>query len=360
MVYSVSTLSSSLRLTDYLIEHRARLDKAVIENASKKHADFGLTLGAQTGMTTSFRSEYSQMVSQLNTNKQLITRLEVMDTALDNVEKSGTDFRSNLIALQKDAGTLKTASDLAYTELGKLTNALNSNVGGVYVFGGINTGSAPVTEFKTNPSDPASDQPEDKIIAAFNTFFSPTTYTDEVGVKSIPASGHPTGKDWDGFLESSNFKNIFDATWAPDWTSATVEKMQTTISPGVTTDGSETANSETFQELAKGYAMIAVFGKLDIQKGAEELIFDRAINHLNVGVGKTIDMSANNGAIKANVTRTNTDIEAKRDVLNLRIIDLENVDENRAAVELSQAQTQLEATYSITAKIKDLNIMKYL
>ncbi|KZK81893.1 flagellar hook-associated protein FlgL [Pseudovibrio sp. W64] len=357
MVYSVSTLSSSLRLTDYLIEHRAQLDKAVIENASKKHADFGLTLGAQTGMATSFRSEYSQMVSQLNTNKQVITRFEVMDTALDNVEKSATDFRSNLVALQKDAGTLKTASELAYTELGKLTNALNSNVGGVYVFGGINTGTPPVRDFDyVSPTPSAADPagPEQAIEQAFFAVTGLTIGTDTALIEALPDAS------WEAFLDSPEFNSIFDASWSPTWTSATTEKMLTTISPGVTTDGSGTANSKAFSELAKGYAMVAVFGKFDIGEGAQELIFDRAINHLNVGVGKTIDVSATNGAIKANVTRTNTDIEAKRDVLNARIIDLENVDENRAAVELSQAQTQLEATYSITAKIKDLNIMRYL
>ncbi|AEV37131.1 Putative flagellar hook-associated 3 [Pseudovibrio sp. FO-BEG1] len=361
MVYSVSTLSSSLRLTDYLIDHRARLDKAVIENASEKHADIGLALGSQTGLTTSFRTEHSQLVSQLDTNHQLVARLDVMETALDNVHTNGSEFRSNLIALKQNSESLKTASGLARTELGKLTNALNSNVGGVYVFGGVNTGTSPVRnfEYESDPADPTDPLgPEEAIKDAFNTHFGLTIGldTDEAAIEALSAA------DWEAFLDSSDFNDIFDADWSPTWSSATDpdEKMTATIGNGVTTVGSGSANEEAFKSMAKGYSMIAVFGGLDIQKDAEALIADRAIDNLNQATGKVIDLEANTGAIKANVERTNTDIEAKRDVLNLRINDLENVDPNRAAVELSMAQTQLETTYAITAKIQNLNIMKYL
>jgi flagellar hook-associated protein 3 FlgL len=359
MVYSVSTLSSSLRLTDYLIGHRARLDKAVIENASEKHADIGLALGSQTGLTTSFRTEHSQLVSQLDTNHQLVSRLDVMQTGLDNIHKNGSDFRSNLIALKQNSESLKTASGLARTELGKLTNALNSNVGGVYVFGGLNTGSAPMRDFDhvSDPLDPLDPLgPEEAIKKAFNDHFSLTIGVDDAAIEALSAT------DWEGFLDSSDFNDIFDADWSPTWSSATDpdEKMTATIGNGVTTVGSGSANEDAFKQMAKGYSMIAVFGDLDIQKDAETLIADRAIDNLNQATGGAIDLEANVGAIKANVERTNTDIEAKKDVLNLRINDLENVDPNRAAVELSMAQTQLETTYAITAKIQNLNIMKYL
>lgn len=351
MVYSVSTLTSSLRLTNYLIDNRARLDNAVIENASKKHADMGLTLGAQTGTTTSFRSEFSQYESQLDTNKQLITRLDVMNTALNNVHTGNSDFRSDLLALQSNSDSLRTASDLAYTELSKLTNALNTNVSGVYVFGGINTGTAPVTDFKNGP--------EAAIEAVFNNYFSPTNIGDPA-TASIPVSGDANGKDWEAFLQSSNFKDLFDAGWNPLWSSATDEKMTSTIEAGVTTDGSGSANEKAFGQLAEGLAIVAVFGKLDLSVEAEKFITNQAVNSLNTGVDGTIAVEAQNGAIKTNVERTNVSILAKQNVLNIRINDLENVDENRAAIELSLAQTQLEATYAITAKIQNLNIMKYL
>ncbi|KZK83366.1 flagellar hook-associated protein FlgL [Pseudovibrio sp. Ad13] len=353
MVYSVSTLSSSLRLSDYLIDHRARLDKAVIENASQKHADIGLTLGAQTGMTTSFRSEYDLLESQLDTNRQLVTRLDVMDTALDNIHSSGSAFGADLIALKSNSSNLKTASNLAYTELDKLTNTLNSNVNGVYVFGGINTGTAPVSGFTSLPSGP-----EVQIEQAFQAYFGHSI--NDPATEVIPASGEPTGKDWETFLESPGFKDIFGADWTTHWSSATDEKMTSTIENGVTTDGSGSANEQAFSELAKGLSIVAVFGKLDLNLEAEKFITDRAVDSLNAGADKTISIQAQNGAIKTNVERTNSDILAKKDVLNVRINDLENIDENRAAVELSLAQTQLEATYAITAKIQDLNIMKYL
>ncbi|KZK94844.1 MULTISPECIES: flagellar hook-associated family protein [unclassified Pseudovibrio] len=359
MVYSVSTLSSSLRLSDYLIDQRARLDKAVIENASKKHADMGLTLGAQTGAAASFRSEFYQLESQLDTNRQLVTRLDVMDTALDNMHNSASTFRSDLIALKSNSNNLKTASNLAYTELDKLTNSLNTNVSGVFVFGGINTGTAPATDFQfKSPGAPVPLGPEEQIEKVFDDYFG--YGIDDPATASIPASGDPLGKDWETFLESPAFKDIFGADWTTHWSSATDEKMTSTIENGVTTTGSGSANEKAFGELAEGLSIVAVFGKLDLNVEAEKFITDRAVNSLNGGVDKTIAIEAQNGAIKTNVERTNSDVIAKRDVLNVRINDLENVDENRAAVELSLAQTQLEATYAITAKIKDLNILKYL
>ncbi|MFS8180992.1 flagellar hook-associated family protein [Pseudovibrio denitrificans] len=353
MVYSVSTLSSSLRLSDYLIEQRARLDKAVIENASKKHADLGLALGAQTGAATSFRSEYYQLESQLDTNRQLVTRLEVMDTALNNIHESSSAFRSDLVALESSSDNLKTASDLAYTELDKLTNALNTNVSGVYVFGGINTGTAPVADFKSLPAGP-----EVQVEQAFQAYFGFSV--DDPATESIPPSGDPAGLDWETFLSSPGFKDIFSADWATHWSSATDEKMTSTIESGVTVTGSGSANEDAFGKLAEGLVIVAVFGRAELNPEAEKFITGEAIGSLNDGVDETIAIQAQVGAIKTNVERTNSDIIAKKDVLNMRINDLENVDENRAAVELSLAQTQLEATYAITAKIQDLNIMKYL
>ncbi len=359
MVYSVSTLSSSLRLSDFLIDQRAQLDRSVIENASKKHADMGLTLGAQTGMATSFRSEYGLLESRLDTNRQLVTRLDVTDTALDNMHSSASAFRSDLVALESNSDNLKTASDLAYIELDKFINLLNTNVSGVYVFGGINTGTAPATDFQfQSPGTPVPSGPEEQIELAFENYFG--YGIDDPDAASVPATGGPGGKDWENFLGSSDFKDIFGDAWTIHWSSATDEKMTSTIENGVTTTSSGSANDKAFRELAEGLSIVAVFGKLDLDIEAEKFLTDYAVNTLNGGVDKTIEIQAQNGAIKTNVERTNSDIIAKKDVLNLRINDLENVDENRAAVELSLAQTQLEATYAITAKINDLNILKYL
>ncbi|WP_208990781.1 flagellar hook-associated family protein [Pseudovibrio sp. Tun.PSC04-5.I4] len=337
-------MTSSLRMSNFLVEQRARLDKAAIENATGKHSDMGLALGAQTGTTTSFRSEYSQLESQLDTNKQLITRLDVTNTALTLITDSASSFRSDLITLRDNNGTLDTSSVLAFTELDKLVTGLNSNVGGVYVFGGIDTGSAPVSDFKSGP--------EAAIEAAFFAEFG--------HVIDDPLTASISVAAWETFLDGPFAAEFDDTNWAANWSGATDDTMTSTIDVGVTIPGSASSNEDAYRNLAQGLSMVAVFGKLPLTEEVGEAIMDRAIEKLSVGVDQTISITAQNGAIKTNVERTNTNIEAKQNVLNLRVNDLENVDPNRAAIELSLAQTQLEATYAITAKIQNLNIMKYL
>ncbi|KZL17760.1 flagellar hook-associated protein FlgL [Pseudovibrio axinellae] len=350
MVYSVSTLSSSLSLSNYLIQHRANVDKAAIESISEKVADYGLAMGAQAGLATSFHVEWDMLQSQLDANSALVARMEVMTLSLNDIQTSGSEFTANLLALEQDTGFLETASDLAYTEIGKLVSSLNTGVGGVYLFGGINTDTAPMTAFE--------DGPEAAIETAFQTYFG--FVIDDPATASIPTSGDPAGQDWETFLGSAVLNDIFGADWSPTWSSATEEKMTATISEGVTTTGSESADDEAFRELAKGLSIIAVFGKLDVSVETGSLISGKAVESLNVATNEVISLAAQVGAIAEKITSTNTDIELKSDMLNLRINDLENVDPARAAIELSLAQTQLEATYAITAQMKNLSIMNYL
>ena len=345
MAYTVSTLTSSLRMADYLTRYRADLDNLALENASGKHADMGLALGGQTGNALSFRSEFSALDAQLDTNKQLIARLDVADVALNNIEDSATKFRSDLVALRSSKDTLQRVHDLAQTELGKLTTSLNSNVSGVFVFGGVNTGDAPVKSF--------SDGPEAELEKAFVTKFG-LTGMDDPDIKDISAA------DFQDFLENEFADEFSESNWKANWSSATDDTMTSTIDDKVSVEGSATANEEAYRNLAQGLSMVAVFGDLPLSDQVNTLLIDTAVDKINVGVGQTIQVTAQNGATKTSVERTNTTIETRKTVLNQRVNDLENVNPEQVAVELNNALTQLQITYSVTAKIQNLNILSYL
>lgn len=355
MAYTVSTLTSSLRMADYLTRYRADVDRLAIESTSGKHADMGMVLGGQTGNALSFRSEFSVLNAQLDTNKQLIARLDVTNAALNNIEESATKFRSDLIALRSTKDTLSRVYQLAETELDKLSTSLNSNVSGVFVFGGINTGKPPVKEFDDGTATSPKQRIEDAFLARFGAPYTPPVASmDDPNIASIPKA------DLEDFLDNQFAAEFSDASWKANWSAATDETMTSTIDKDVTVSGSATANEDAYRSLAQGLAMVAVFGKLPLSADVSTMLIDKAVDKINIGIGETIRVNAQNGATKTSVERSNLTIETRKNVLNLRVNDLENVDKERAAVELNNAKTQLEVTYSVTAKIQNLNILKYL
>jgi flagellar hook-associated protein 3 FlgL len=46
--------------------------------------------------------------------------------------------------------------------------------------------------------------------------------------------------------------------------------------------------------------------------------------------------------------------------LTSRVSDLESVDPSQLAIEINALRTQLETTYSLTAQLQNLNLVKYL
>ena len=60
------------------------------------------------------------------------------------------------------------------------------------------------------------------------------------------------------------------------------------------------------------------------------------------------------------VEDANDRLSAKREILSLHISSLETVDPYEAATRLTSAQTQLQASYAVTARLSELSFLNFM
>ena len=82
----------------------------------------------------------------LNGNTIVLTRLRAMDLAVSQIQDIATDLSNNLATENSPTGAVFNLSEYVGTAFEQLTNALNSQIGGRYLFAGSKADQEPVSD----------------------------------------------------------------------------------------------------------------------------------------------------------------------------------------------------------------------
>ncbi|MEH0071248.1 flagellar hook-associated family protein [Pannonibacter sp. Pt2-lr] len=331
-----------------LMRQTALVDRLKMEMSSGRKADVGLDLGGRTGDAVTVRSEFDRLNSLVDTNALLSSRLGVTQAAMDDILNSAQDMLKTLVAVRDANGASIGGQNMAQGNLKLLISRLNTQTGGVYVFGGVNTAEAPITDYFAQPASAS----KTALDAAFFAEFGFTQ--SDPAVANIPAADMKT------FIDGA-FQTLFeDPEWGNNWSSATNELMKNTIAPGEAVDTTVSANEKAFRQLASVYAMIGDLGATGLNELAYKTILDKAITVLGDAVVGVTNAKGKLGLVEERVTETNDRLKTQTDILNKRVLILEHIDPEETSVQLNTALTQLETTYAVSARMQNLSILNYL
>jgi len=337
LVFHSTSVSASARIQNEL----NRLTKEV---STGRMADVGLSLGTQTGRSMRLHIDTDALTAFTNSNAMVSARLSQTDNALSALASDATSFSQALIS-GRNAGTARaTLVTAANDALGSFASRLNTADGGDYIFGGINSGTAPIADFDSGPKA--------AIVAAFTAKFgfAPTD----------PAAAGLDAASMNDFLDNE-FADLFnDANWSSTWSSASDQVMQSRISPGETVTSSVSANESAFRQLAMGYAMMSVFGSGSLGDGATDAVIDKAITTIGNGQAALTAVQAAMGSTENRIAGANTRLATQKDILATQIDNLEGVDPAVAKTKIDTLSTQLEMSYSLTAKLIQLSLVNYV
>ena len=329
LVFHSTSVSASARIQNEL----NRLTKEV---STGRMADVGLSLGTQTGRSMRLHIDTDALTAFTNSNAMVSARLSQTDNALSALASDATSFSQALIS-GRNAGTARaTLVTAASDALGSFASRLNT--------GGINSGTAPIADFDSGPKA--------AIVAAFTAKFgfAPTD----------PAAAGLDAASMNDFLDNE-FADLFnDANWSSTWSSASDQVMQSRISPGETVTSSVSANESAFRQLAMGYAMMSVFGSGSLGDGATDAVIDKAITTIGNGQAALTAVQAAMGSTENRIAGANTRLATQKDILATQIDNLEGVDPAVAKTKIDTLSTQLEMSYSLTAKLIQLSLVNYV
>ena len=343
----ISSFSISAMLRQSVLQQQSQLSDALTESSTGRYADVGLQLGASTGQAISLQSQNSVLQTITDTNTTVSSRLSTTQTVLASLQSSAQDFLQSMIQNGGITNGATTLQQTAQANLQSLTANLNTSLNGDYIFAGINTGAAPITDYySTGAANKTA------VDSAFQTAFGMSQSSSGVsGISSTSMQSFLNGT-FDSLFTGSN--------WSSDWSSASSQTLTNQVSPSDSETTSVSANSPAFQQLAEAYTMMANLGTQSLSQDALQTLVSKAETTLQSGITGLIDLQSGVGNVQSRVSSATDVMSVQMNVLTLQIGNLEDVDSYAAATRVNDLQTQIETAYSLTAKLQGLSLVNYL
>jgi flagellar hook-associated protein 3 FlgL len=273
-------------------------------------------------------------------------RLDVAQQRVGELIDTAESFQKDLLAARSSAGGGVIVSDSGASNLQALLSTLNVSMDGQYLFGGINTGEAPMTD---NADGSASKTAVDNAFVAAFGF-----------AQDSPLVSSITATDMQNFLDTT-FKQMFaDPDWGNNWSSATDQEMRSRISTTQTIDTSVSANEPAFRKLAMAYTMLSSLGTANLNQAAFQAVVDTATLSVGNAISDLAGVGARLGTAQEQTTNATSRLKVQGDIISQQVTAMESVDPTEASVRVTSLRNQLDMSLALTTRIQSLSILNYL
>lgn len=352
MVYiSTPALANSARAP--VMQAQAALAKAQQELSTGKLADIGLGLGSGSGELVSLEQQQNRLQTISDSNTVATTRLTATTSAINALQTTATNFLS-VLATATTSGTSAALQTTAQSNLGALATQLNTTVSGQSIFGGINTGVQPITPYTTSP--PSANKTA--VDNALNTYLGGLTppLTSASQMSSTQMQSFLSGP-FAALFSSGSFNGTTGA-----WSSATDQVQTSQISTGQTADTSVSANSQAFRQLAEAYTMVTEFGASasSTNSAAGQAVVSTATSLISSAVTGLTALNTGVGITQSSITDANDQLTTQINLISSQVSTKEGVDTYALTTQVSSLQTQIQASYELTAKLQQMSLVSYI
>ncbi|MEO4001572.1 flagellar hook-associated family protein [Mesorhizobium sp. CAU 1732] len=310
-------------------------------------ADKGLALGARTGISVSMHREIDRLEGLKDSNQLAASRLSQTQLILQQLNKEASELTATLTTAISGASDPSIAKKAAEGVLSMMSSVLNTNVGGVYLFAGINTDVKPMNDFL----DPASSNRQ-AFEDAFQTHFGFTP--------NAPQAADIAAADMTDFLQTMVEPQFLGTGWNDVWSSATDQQIVSRITLTETAQTSVSANIPGFRKLAMAASTVAALISSDMSSAASRVVLERAIDLLGEVVNDLANQESATGITETRIDKANDRMSMQIDLFSRSLIDLEGVDEFAASTKVTGLIAQIELSYSLTGRIQQMSLLKYI
>jgi flagellar hook-associated protein 3 FlgL len=345
---SVSTLSLATALSPAIERIQSTLSQAEVETSTGQYADLGLKLGEQSGYELSLRNQSDHLTALTAANSVVSTNLASTQNVLTSISQSAQNVINQLTGWNPADGSGFVLQNLGASALQELTSNLNTASKGQYLFGGENTGVAPLADYFSTPTSAA----KTAIDTAFQTAFG--VNPDSPGASSISPSA------LQAFL-TGPFAALFQgSSWSADWSSASSTNATLGIAPGQSVAVTTSANQQGVQSLVQAYAMISEFAGSSLSSSTQQIVASTAASLISQGLSGVTSTQATIGMVQQRISDANSMMASQQTLLQTQIGNLDNVNAAEVAMNINTLSTQLQAAYELTAQLQKLSLAQYL
>lgn len=293
----------------------------------------GLTPTESTNSMT-FRQNVSQLDTYIQNINVGMTRMKVMDEAMIDITDIARDVAAQMRSQVQDRPPeITIMQDSARLGIQQVTNRLNSKLGDRFLFGG--------SAINTPPYD----------VTAGNLTANFTALT--------------TGWLGSGISKAqvlTDSRVLVDNQLDIDPAVLTANNVTIPVDEGVNIDYTVRASNTGFQDILRGLSVIANMPNPTTQAEQDDywVAINGAIELLDAGAKKIDEEIAILGN-KARIMEDNlADHQETQGTMEIFIGEEEDINMAEAVTQMQQLQIQLEASYNVTATLKDTSLVFFI
>ncbi|MCG6114408.1 MAG: flagellar hook-associated family protein [Mesorhizobium sp.] len=342
---SSNAISEAMRYQ--MMRMQADLVRSEKEVVTMRVADPGLVLGARAGQSISLSRDVNRLGTLIDSNGLVSSRLASTQASLVQLTDLANDLMPALTTALSGPIDPTIPGNQAKTALGTITSILNTTQNGEYLFAGINTDHKPLADFDA-PGSPAR--------AAFDAAFNA-----EFGFPiSDPATASVTPQQMNDFIDQLMADELYGAGWGTNWSSAADQEISARITMSETSKASVSANEIGIKKLVMAAALTSYLLEGDFNENVQKDIIEKSVGLLGEAVGHLGSTQAEVGILQKRVESASERVSMQIDLFKLNINDLEGVDPYEASSRITSLLTQIEVSYSLTARIQQLSLVRFL
>lgn len=344
----ISTLTLNNAPRAALPRLQNELAKASQELTTGRRADIGRDLGVAVGENLTLRRDQTSLQSLIDGNASTGAVLDRTQTALDDIRGQADRFLSAMVGISDANSGAGVLAAQGRSALDALTSTLNLTDGRRYLFGGLNSGTKPMAGFDEGP--------QAAITGAFAARFGldPADPTKDPAVAQIPVA------DLADFIDTTFAASFEEPGWSATWSDASSENRRAAISSTAQIEVGASANEPAMRKLAMAYTMMATLGGSGLKGDALNTVLDKTRGLLGSAISGVTDISTRIGSAQSRIAAADTLMRSAIDATDRRLNVLEAVDPAEAKTRFDTMTTQVEMSYSLTARILKLSIMDYV
>lgn len=305
MVDRIATFTQTNTLNANNMRVQSKYAQTQMQVSSGQKSDTYDGISSETPQILSLESDYKKIVSQSESAQIALDRTELMYSKLTSLVDIGQDFLDDLNAAISGTGVDDAEiSELASQSLEQIVSLLNSQSQGRYIFSGSATSTAPVD-------------------------LDNYTGTNGITLPSVSDDTYYQGNDY---------------------------KQSVTIADGFTVEYGVSADNEAFEQLIRAFDLVINASSTSDPEAAYTEAYDLLGEALS-------DIETLKAQVSQDAQTFDHFIDQSLDELNLidsLIANLKEVDLAEVSVKLQELETQLEASYTVTTRLLNLNLSDYL
>jgi flagellar hook-associated protein 3 FlgL len=315
---------------------------------SSNYAGLGTSAGAALDLTGELATN-----ATLQTNTQTASTIQqVTQTALGQIQTLVSGVSAQLLGITNTSpNALTVVAATANSALNEIAGLLDTKVGDTYIFAGQDSANPPVPDPSTLSSS--------AFVTAIQTAVGGLSTSTAAAVQAqlLTIAGPGTTSPFSATLEASNLPTTVDLG---DGSSVQVGMLADQNTNAISTGTGTTSTGSYMRDIFMGLSALgALSGANPGQPEVQSMLTGLQTTLSNADAALNVDIGGL-GVRQDTVTSAQTELKNVATALTTQLGNAQDADQTSVATELSTAQTQLQASFSIVSALHTLTLVTYL